>query len=121
MTWLPGDRAGYQWAQYVSGVVGLVVLGVWVAAWWRRTPLTGSVAPVLTVRQRCAALGIVVVAGVLVATTTTIRIFASSENPVSTLGFIAVTRGSMAALVVTGVLAVAWRVVRHRSRAPGDR
>lgn len=33
-----GPIAGHQWAQYLSSVVGLVVLAVWAVRWWTRTP-----------------------------------------------------------------------------------
>jgi hypothetical protein len=33
-----GGLPGYQWAQYASGVLGAVVLAVWLLRWWRRTP-----------------------------------------------------------------------------------
>src|SRR4051794_24591045 len=36
-TW--GPVPGYRWLQYVSSVVGGLVLLVWFARWWRRTPV----------------------------------------------------------------------------------
>lgn len=32
-----GPLQGYRWAQYASGVVGLVLLATWGRGWWRRT------------------------------------------------------------------------------------
>ncbi|MFK4791319.1 DUF4184 family protein [Microbacterium sp. ZW T5_56] len=31
-----GPLPGYKWLQYGSGVVGMLILGVWAALWWRR-------------------------------------------------------------------------------------
>ena len=39
--WLRADHgslSGYAWAQYGSGVVGLVAMAVWTTRWYRRTP-----------------------------------------------------------------------------------
>src|SRR4051794_11227783 len=37
-----GDRLGWQWAQYVSGVLGLALLALWLRRWWVRTePASG--------------------------------------------------------------------------------
>ncbi|TXR52849.1 DUF4184 family protein [Quadrisphaera setariae] len=33
-----GPLEGYRWAQYGSGLLGLVVLALWALRWWRRTP-----------------------------------------------------------------------------------
>jgi hypothetical protein len=33
-----GGLPGWQWAQYASGVLGLALLALWLALWWRRTP-----------------------------------------------------------------------------------
>jgi hypothetical protein len=32
-----GDRLGWQWAQHVSGVLGLALLALWLRRWWVRT------------------------------------------------------------------------------------
>ncbi|HEY8721289.1 DUF4184 family protein [Pengzhenrongella sp.] len=32
-----GAFPGYKWAQYASGVVGALVVAIWLARWWRRT------------------------------------------------------------------------------------
>ena len=38
-----GPLPGYRWAQYASGVVGLVLVATWVRGWWRRNqPRTGT-------------------------------------------------------------------------------
>ena len=33
-----GSLPGYKWIQHGSSIIGLVVLAVWAALWWRRTP-----------------------------------------------------------------------------------
>jgi Domain of unknown function (DUF4184) len=42
-TW--GPLPGYRWLQYASSVAGLLVLLVWFARWWRRTPAVRTPQP----------------------------------------------------------------------------
>ena len=45
LSWLAdlhGPLAGYRWAQYGSGVFGLLVLGLAVIHWWRTAPVADS-------------------------------------------------------------------------------
>lgn len=66
-TW--AGRAGHDWAQQLSSLVGALALGVWLVRWWRRTPpepVTGA-APIVLVWPLVAAPGLAVGAATLLA------------------------------------------------------
>jgi hypothetical protein len=122
-----GPLEGYRWAQYGSGVVGALILGWWLARWYRRTPpraaaqatrghVLSELAPGVAVLGWAAVLGAAAVVGVL-----------SGSEPLLGAGppdprgaaYVAATRGGAAAAVVATVLAlvVAWSWRREPARA----
>jgi hypothetical protein len=40
-----GPFKGYEWAQHVSGAMGLALIFAWIWRWWRRSPMTAETVP----------------------------------------------------------------------------
>ncbi|WP_051515822.1 DUF4184 family protein [Candidatus Blastococcus massiliensis] len=100
-----GLMPGYRWLQYVTSVLGGLVLVGWAVRWWLRTPAGPSGRP----GRRWPWVLLSVVA-VLTGTVAAL--------PATGLGeaiYDAATWGGGAALAVAAVLAAAWQV-RHRHR-----
>jgi len=103
---------GYRWAQYASGLLGLALIGVEVARWWRRTPSQDGPArrfrlwPLLVVAA--VGLGGAAVGGL-------------SEQTVRRAGFAGITAGVGAAAACAVALCLAWHVHRLRDAREGVR
>ncbi|MGY1821317.1 DUF4184 family protein [Geodermatophilus sp. SYSU D00079] len=99
-----GLLPGYRWLQYLSGLAGGLVLLVWLARWWHRTPAVRGADPPAArwVWPLLAAAG-VVPGGVAALTASSIgeAIYAGA------------TVGGGTALALAVVLALAWHA-RHR-------
>ncbi len=112
--------AGYTWSQYASGLLGGLVLAVWLALWWRRTPVgadrTGL--PEAGPGLKAAAATAVVGATFVVAAVAAGRELTEPGGPdVVGAAYAAATRGGLAAGLAA--LAVAL-VVRLRQVAQLD-
>lgn len=104
-TW--GLMPGYRWLQYVSSLVGALILLAWLAHWWRRTPAPeepGRPAPWWP-WALLVAVGVGVGAPV-----------ALTADGFGEAGFDGTAFGGGAALAVAVVLAAAWHVRRRRIR-----
>jgi len=99
---------GYRWLQYVSSLVGGLVLLAWFLHWWRRTPVIAE--PERTAPWWPWAL--VVGAGVGVGAPV-----ALSAEGLGGAGYDGTTWGGSAALAVAIVLAAAWRLRQRRVRS----
>lgn len=106
LTELHGPFAGHTWAQYGSGMVGLALLVLVVARWWRRTPPQPGRQRVPALDRRTA-LGAVVAVGVLGG----LAGLATAEGGLFALAFRAFTWGCGAAAACLRALA-ALRVTR---------
>lgn len=62
-----GPLTGYDWLQYGSSLIGLLVLAWFVRRWWRRTPAREPAASPISARFRQNALLIAVAVGIVVA------------------------------------------------------
>jgi hypothetical protein len=109
VSWLPGDLPGYEWAQHISTVLGLVVVSAWIVVWWRRTPPSVLPQPGLTARARGSALLAIGGAGMAVALLASVGRLGTTDT-VNSTAFVAITRGTTAAAVVALSLAVAWHL-----------
>lgn len=105
-----GVMPGYRWLQYVSSVVGGVVLVGWLLLWWRRTPARPAGPP----GRRWPWVLLSAVAGI----TGTIAALPAAD-PGSAI-YAAATWGGGAALGVAAVLALVWQL-RRRRRSPEGR
>lgn len=106
-----GEWPGYQWAQYLSGAVGLIVL-VWVG--WRQPRR-----PAAAVRT-CVPTAVVVVVTALAAVGGAVaRVLSSgaAEDGAGSAVFSGIT-GAMSAAVVTAAAFVAWQALSTARRVP---
>jgi hypothetical protein len=109
---------GYRWLQYLSSLAGLLVLLVWLAHWWRRTPQR----PVDGRRAPWWPWALLVAVGLGVGVP-----FALRAEGLGEAGYAGTTWGGSAALAVAGVLAAGWHLRRVRTasatgtRAPSSR
>lgn len=100
-----GVMPGYRWLQYVTSVVGGLVLLVWLVRWWLRTPAGSAGRPgrrwpwVLLTATACV----------------TGAVGAIGAGDLGEAIYDAATWGGGAALAVATVLAAVWQV-RHRRR-----
>lgn len=118
VAWLGDEHAGlpgYKWAQYLSGVLGGVVLLVWGARRLSRTPPVPPDASASTSRERRTAW--LLVCGALVAGAAVGLVTGGTR--LETLLFGAVTRGGLGAVVGLALACVLWwvRVSSRGSRA----
>ncbi|SDG12381.1 protein of unknown function [Blastococcus aurantiacus] len=105
-----GPLPGYRWLQYASGVVGGVVLLLWLARWWRRAPRGPLAARPAAWPAWVVIAGSGLMAGVAGALT---------APDVRKAAYAGATWGGGTALGVALVLAAAWQIHRRlrRSRA----
>lgn len=107
-----GGVRGYLWAQYASGLFGLVALGVFSWRWWRRTPPGndpgGLQHPLLA---WVAVLGTAAVVGAAAGWSWVV-----SGHGVSGLGFITATRGIAAGASIALLLSFAWHATSRRRK-----
>ncbi|KQO48302.1 MULTISPECIES: DUF4184 family protein [unclassified Frigoribacterium] len=114
-----GPLVGTQWAQYVSSVGGLVVLGIAAVRYLRRTPPTTSpqtAALVPAARIRLvfwASLAAALVAGVVIVAAT--RGLPTDVHTAKSFTFFAGTLAGALVLVATAVAAVAVQLIRARA------
>jgi hypothetical protein len=105
-----GLMPGYRWLQYLSTLVGGLILLGWLAHWWRRTPAF----PDLPDPDRVAPWWPwALVAGVGLGVGAPVALTAEGFGGA---GFDGTTWGGSAALAVAMVLATAWHVRRRRVR-----
>jgi len=118
--WLAAQQGvlpGYRWAQYASGLLGALVVLLWLVGWWRRTD---AVTPVAGVRPAVALLAWVaaLVGGTVGAVIGSIDPLTAPDGPdLPGAGFGAVTRGIAAATLVAFMLAASWHLLRRRQQA----
>lgn len=114
-----GPLEGYRWAQYGSGLLGLVVLALWALRWWRRTPpapvmTTTSAGPsrsgLLRAPSSVVLLALFAVAAVAGCTA------AALAPDLRAAAFAGATVGGGAAAVAALVGALVWRVGGVRAR-----
>jgi hypothetical protein len=112
-----GVLPGYLWAQYVSSVLGAVVLAVWVVRWWRTTPHAPADRHVPA--SAIAALAVVAVATVVGAVTGVIGARTADGAPDMHSAVIeAIVRGGTAAGIAVLVGAAVILVRRRRRGSP---
>jgi hypothetical protein len=104
-----GPFAGYRWLQYASGVVGAVLLLLWLLHWWRRAPR----APLPDAPAAWPAWTVIGGAGLLAG-----GAGALAAPDIWRTAWLGATWGGGAALAAAVALAVAWQVQR-RLRRPG--
>jgi hypothetical protein len=95
---------GYRWLQYVSSLVGLLVLLAWLVHWWRRTPATSDSDRPAPWWPWALVVGVGVGVGAPVALT---------AEGFGGAGYDGTTWGGSAALAVAIVLAAAWHLRRR--------
>jgi hypothetical protein len=98
---------GYRWLQYLSSLVGALILLAWLAHWWRRTPATAP-------DDRPGPWwpwALLVAVGVGVGAP-----FALAAEGFGGAGYDGTTWGGSAALAVAIVLAAAWQLRRRTVR-----
>ncbi len=131
VAWLTAQHGllpGYRWAQYASGVVGLVLLATWLRGWWRRTQPRAEASGVVAVGPRAAWSGgpggptqlqalLAVVAGVLVgAALRPLPALLDGDLGLRRAVFLLVTGAGSGALVALAVLTCWWHVTAGRRR-----
>jgi Domain of unknown function (DUF4184) len=104
-----GPLHGWAWAQQASGAFGAVVLALWFARWWRRTPARGDTRRPAAWWAWCVVAG----AGLLVG-----GIAALAAPRLGSAAFQGATWGGGAALAAALLLAAGWHVRRHHTGAP---
>ena len=106
-----GLLPGYGWAQYCSGVFGALVIALWLAQWWRSTPVAPSssrLRPVVAARAWLSILA----AGAAGAAFGSFGPLASSGGPdLGSAAFFAATGGISMAGLVAVLLATSWHLV----------
>jgi hypothetical protein len=111
-----GVLPGYRWAQYATGLLGALVVLLWLARWWRRTAVATPVAglrPAVVLLVWVA----VLVAGTLGAVIGSLGPLTVSEGPdLPGAAFGAVTRGIAAAGVAVVILAASWHLLSRRQQ-----
>ncbi|WBC16691.1 DUF4184 family protein [Micromonospora sp. WMMA1998] len=113
-----GPLPGYEWAQYVSTVVGLAVLAVWCARRARPGPALGGPEPASRRARRAWAL---VGGALVVGASLGVWIGIGSEaDPVRGAVFLAATRGGLAALLAVAAIGVTVVASSRSSPAGAD-
>jgi hypothetical protein len=119
ITWLHevhGGLVGFKWAQYASGVLGLLVVGAWALTTLRRLavqPRSPRV-PELCTRALAAVLGATALVGAVAA------LSAASPGLVP-MAFRAAVLGTITLAVGLVALAVCWQVLARRGLRTGTR
>ena len=118
--WLPvldatvGPLAVYKWLQYGSGLFGLIVLGWWLARWWRRTPERPVPA---TAPETLRRLSWGAVLGTLVLVAGAVAVVGLMQGlSLERIAFLAVTRGGAAAMIASTICSLGWWVARRDGR-----
>jgi len=111
-----GLLPGYGWAQYGSGILGALVISLWLAQWWRSTPVAPSssrLRPVVAARAWLSVLA----AGAAGAAFGGLGPLTSSGDPdLGSTAFFAATSGITMAALVAFLLAASWHLLtRHRA------
>ena len=111
-----GPLPGYSWAQYGSGVFGALVVALWLAQWWRSTPVAPSssrLRPVVAARAWLSVLA----AGAAGAALGSLGPLTSTGGPdLDNAAFLAATSGITMAALVAFLLAASWHLLtRHRA------
>lgn len=107
-----GPLPGWQWAQYLSSVLGLAVLTGWTVRWWRRTAADESEGADPRPGRRAVWVTVLVaaVAGLVVG-----PVAAAGAPNLNRTVFTAVTSAGGAAAVTLGGAALLWHARRLRS------
>lgn len=100
-----GPLAGYRWLQYASGVVGGVILLLWLVRWWRRAPR----APLPARPAAWPVWGAIGAAGLLAGLAGAV-----AADDVRKAAWAGATWGGGAALAAAVLLAAVWQVRRRR-------
>ena len=111
-----GPLPGYSWAQYGSGVFGVLVIARWLAQWWRNTPVAPTSSRLRPVVAASAWLS-VLAAGAAGAALGSLGPLTSSRGPdLGSAAFLAATSGITMAALVAFLLAASWHLLtRHRA------
>jgi len=111
-----GPLPGYSWAQYGSGVFGALVIALWLAQWWRSTPVAPTSSRLRPVVAASAWLS-VLAAGAAGAALGSLGPLTSSGGPdLGSAAFLAATSGITMAALVAFLLAASWHLLtRHRA------
>ena len=105
-----GPLPGYRWLQYLSGLLGGLVLVAWLVRWLVRTPVHPGTDRYAPWWPWAVVVGVGGVAG---------GAGAAPASGLGAAGFAGATWAGGAALGVALVLALAWHVARARARGPG--
>lgn len=115
--WLAGQHGllpGYRWAQYGSGLLGALVIAMWLARWWRGTAVALS-APGLRPAVAARAWLAVFVAGAVGAAFGSVGPLTLPKGPdLRGAAFFAATRGITLAVLVALLLAASWHLATRR-------
>ena len=111
-----GPLPGYSWAHHGSGVSGALVIALWLARWWRSTPVAPTSSRLRPVVAASAWLS-VLVPGAAGAALGSLGPLTSSGGPdLGSAAFLAATSGITMAALVALLLAASWRLLtRHRA------
>ncbi|WP_117212087.1 DUF4184 family protein [Allorhizocola rhizosphaerae] len=105
-----GPFAGYEWAQHISSVGGLVIVVVW--CW--RLPKTPSQRPLMSRRPFAVAAWILMLtSAVLGSLTGALSVVAGGRVRIPDLLFRTITWGVVATLAIMIIIAAAWRLRSH--------
>jgi hypothetical protein len=114
-----GPLSGARWLQYTSGLVGgLAVLG-WLVWWWRRTPPRPAwgAAEALAAPACSIAWAAIITAGLVGGIPSAVGALADPGiRPLHDVPYLLATRGTVVAVAVAALLAVAWHGQRLRGR-----
>jgi hypothetical protein len=115
-----GPLPVYEWAQYLSGLVGGAVLYAWARRWWRsHPPVEVSKGPAIPTKvRRLVWVGITacVVAGALMGTLSNLN---AERDKIRGAFFLAATWGGTAGVAALTLVSVGWAIwhLRKRRRA----
>jgi hypothetical protein len=112
-----GVLPAYEWAQYLSGLLGLTVLTVWIVRWRRRTPPVGTASA--PPRMRLVVYGFIFAAGLAGA------VYGwwyglGQPDRIRSAFFHSATKGIDAGFIAVLILALGWTIRRRRARQPTE-